>query len=277
MTTRQPHTPSTPQFAIPEFDDDRPFSLSFTLGDPPFKSDMQNQRNLDDVPEELESSARTIRESSMSSAGPYLNRSAANSTSTFQASSGSTTGTGRAGSDSTAGGGSGRSTPIAAAPPQQQQPAPRPRKTPSIRTMGGRASSDQLNVASPGATASSSNSNARRAPSQGPSSGAAPAGTPSSSSRPPSGSARNLPGAGVGATNLPRYRSVPRLPHDKEIAPAPATGMYWSKAPVWGALPTRILRAHTATLVDSVVWIIGGNDDKDQSRDIYCFDTGAWS
>jgi hypothetical protein len=40
-------------------------------------------------------------------------------------------------------------------------------------------------------------------------------------------------------------------------------------------MPTRQLRSLSATLVDTVVWIIGGNEDKDRSRDIYCFDTGA--
>lgn len=83
---------------------------------------------------------------------------------------------------------------------------------------------------------------------------------------------------GVGQP-LHRYRSTPRLTFDREVEPAPTTGMHWSKAPVWGALPARILRSHTATLVDTVVWIIGGNEDRDRSRDIYCFDTETmqWS
>ncbi|KAF8904757.1 hypothetical protein CPB84DRAFT_1772753 [Gymnopilus junonius] len=49
--------------------------------------------------------------------------------------------------------------------------------------------------------------------------------------------------------------------------------MYWSRAPVWGTVPTRTMRAHTATLVDTTAWIFGGCDDRDSSKDVYCFDT----
>ncbi|KAF4611620.1 hypothetical protein D9613_003735 [Agrocybe pediades] len=31
--------------------------------------------------------------------------------------------------------------------------------------------------------------------------------------------------------------------------------------------------AHTATLVDSTAWILGGCDDEDSAKDIYCLDT----
>ena len=64
------------------------------------------------------------------------------------------------------------------------------------------------------------------------------------------------------------------MPHDKDVALAPSTIMYWSKAPVWGTIPTRTMRAHTVTLVDTTAWLFGGCDDKDSSKDIYCFDTG---
>lgn len=33
------------------------------------------------------------------------------------------------------------------------------------------------------------------------------------------------------------------------------------------------MRAHTVTLVDTTAWLFGGCDDKDSSKDIYCFDT----
>ncbi|KAL0956856.1 hypothetical protein HGRIS_002964 [Hohenbuehelia grisea] len=72
---------------------------------------------------------------------------------------------------------------------------------------------------------------------------------------------------------LPRYRSNPRLPHDKETQRVPATMMYWSRAPVWGHLPTRTMRAHSVTLVDNVAWLFGGCDDKDCWKDLYLFDT----
>ncbi|KAF9054032.1 hypothetical protein BJ165DRAFT_1338470 [Panaeolus papilionaceus] len=70
-----------------------------------------------------------------------------------------------------------------------------------------------------------------------------------------------------------RFRISPRLPHDKEVAPASSTIMYWSKAPVWGSVPTRGFRAGTVTLVDHVAWLFGGCDDTNSGRDIYCFDT----
>ncbi len=52
--------------------------------------------------------------------------------------------------------------------------------------------------------------------------------------------------------------------------------MYWSRAPVYGAIPQRNMRGHTVTLLDNVAWIFGGCDDKDTARDIYCFDIGVW-
>ncbi|KAF9006971.1 hypothetical protein BDQ17DRAFT_1461401 [Cyathus striatus] len=61
---------------------------------------------------------------------------------------------------------------------------------------------------------------------------------------------------------VPRKQSTPRLPHDKEAGLAPSTVMYWSRAP-----------AHSATLVDSTIWIVGGNEDKEKEKDVYCFDT----
>ena len=74
---------------------------------------------------------------------------------------------------------------------------------------------------------------------------------------------------------LQRIRSTPRLPHEKDADPVPATGMYWSKAPVYGAIPTRTMRGHTVTVVDSTAWVFGGCDDsKETSKDMYCFDVG---
>jgi Rab9 effector protein with kelch motifs len=73
----------------------------------------------------------------------------------------------------------------------------------------------------------------------------------------------------------PKIRILPRLPHSKDVELVPTTGMYWSKAPVYGHLPTRGLRANSTTLVDNVVWIFGGCDDTQCWNDVYCFDTGA--
>ena len=72
----------------------------------------------------------------------------------------------------------------------------------------------------------------------------------------------------------PWPQSTPRLPHDREAELAPSTLVYWSRAPVYGAMPMRTMRAHSVTLVDTTAWIFGGCDDKDCSKDIYCFDTG---
>ncbi|KAH8114849.1 galactose oxidase [Phellopilus nigrolimitatus] len=59
--------------------------------------------------------------------------------------------------------------------------------------------------------------------------------------------------------------------HDAE--PAPPTLMYWSRAPVWGALPTHKMRSHSATVVDNTtIWLFGGCDDKEFWRDVLCLD-----
>ncbi|KAF9234591.1 hypothetical protein BU15DRAFT_52453, partial [Melanogaster broomeanus] len=76
-----------------------------------------------------------------------------------------------------------------------------------------------------------------------------------------------------------RVRINPRLPHADDVPIAPATTMYWSRAPVHGVLPMRNMRAHTVTLVDPVAWLFGGCDDKGCWKDVYCFDTETmhWS
>ena len=73
----------------------------------------------------------------------------------------------------------------------------------------------------------------------------------------------------------PRFRAIPHLPNMVNIEPAPPPVMYWSKAPVWGTLPTHGFRAHTVTLADNVAWIFGGCDEKGCFKDMWCFNTGA--
>ncbi|KAI0689382.1 galactose oxidase [Cytidiella melzeri] len=77
---------------------------------------------------------------------------------------------------------------------------------------------------------------------------------------------------------MPRYRNNPHLPAGN-AEPVPATLMYWSKAPVYGLLPTHGLRAHSVTLVDGIAWIFGGCDEKGCWKDVLCFntDTMQWS
>ena len=47
-----------------------------------------------------------------------------------------------------------------------------------------------------------------------------------------------------------KVRTIPHLPHGP-AEPAPPTLMYWSRAPVYGHLPSRSMRAHTVTLVEN--------------------------
>jgi len=131
------------------------------------------------------------------------------------------------------------------------------RKPPSVRTLG-KSSNDQLPSAS---------GSVKRAPSG--SSSSTIAKTPRSVI-----SHSQLP-----STPIQKYRVNPRLPHDKDAKSVPSTVMYWSRAPVWGTVPLRTMRAHTATLVDTTAWLVGGCDDKDSSKDIYCFDieTMQWT
>jgi len=69
---------------------------------------------------------------------------------------------------------------------------------------------------------------------------------------------------------------IPRLPNAVDVEAAPPPVMYWSKAPVWGLLPTHGFRAHTVTLADNVAWIFGGCDDKGCFKDMWCFNIGMW-
>jgi hypothetical protein len=71
-------------------------------------------------------------------------------------------------------------------------------------------------------------------------------------------------------------RSAPRLVVDKEVDAAPSTGMYWSRAPVFGAIPNRSMRAHSLTVVDNMVWMFGGCDERESWKDVYCLDVGAF-
>jgi hypothetical protein len=62
----------------------------------------------------------------------------------------------------------------------------------------------------------------------------------------------------------------------QDVGPTPPPVMYWSKAPVWGALPTHGFRAHTVTLADNAVWIsFGGCDDRGCFKDMLCFNMAS--
>ena len=130
------------------------------------------------------------------------------------------------------------------------------RRAPSVRTLG-KSSNDQLPSASGSVKRSSSGSSS------------SPTVVVTNGTKTP----RNM--ISYQQIHEPKYRANPRLPHEKDVESVPSTVMYWSRAPVWGSVPMRTMRAHTVTLVDTTIWLFGGCDDKDNSRDIYCFDIGT--
>ncbi|TVY29995.1 Tip elongation aberrant protein [Lachnellula hyalina] len=70
----------------------------------------------------------------------------------------------------------------------------------------------------------------------------------------------------------------PPLPDPKtapDVEPAPASGMYWSRAPVSGASHTS-LRAHTSTLIGSNIYIFGGCDSRSCFNELYVVDADAF-
>lgn len=84
-------------------------------------------------------------------------------------------------------------------------------------------------------------------------------------------------------TKPPRGQHVPfpPLPDAKDapdVEPAPASGMYWSKAFVSGS-PHSNLRAHTTTLIGSNIYIFGGCDARTCFNTVYVLDADAfyWS
>jgi hypothetical protein len=129
------------------------------------------------------------------------------------------------------------------------------KKAPSVRTLG-KSSNDQLPSASGSVKRSSS------------------ASTSSTTVVAANGSKTPRSMISHPQISVPKFRANPRLPHEKDVESVPSTVMYWSRAPVWGTVPMRTMRAHTVTLVDTTIWLFGGCDDKDNSRDIYCFDIG---
>ncbi|CAE6484383.1 unnamed protein product [Rhizoctonia solani] len=75
------------------------------------------------------------------------------------------------------------------------------------------------------------------------------------------------------STAQQRYVVNPHLFQMSRSVMVSPTMMHWSRAPVSGMLPTRHLRAHSMTLVDSTIWIFGGTDESDSRDDVYTLDT----
>ncbi|KHN96728.1 conjugation with cellular fusion- protein [Metarhizium album ARSEF 1941] len=81
----------------------------------------------------------------------------------------------------------------------------------------------------------------------------------------------------------PRGQHIPfpPLPDPKDAAdvePAPASGLYWSRAFVSGS-PHSNLRAHTTTLIGSNIYVFGGCDTRTCFNTVYVLDADAfyWS
>lgn len=60
-----------------------------------------------------------------------------------------------------------------------------------------------------------------------------------------------------------------------DVLPAPSSGMYWTRAPVSG-VPHPKLRAHTATLIGSNIFVFGGCDARACFNDLYVFDADSF-
>ncbi|KAI9487706.1 MAG: hypothetical protein EXX96DRAFT_473738 [Benjaminiella poitrasii] len=63
------------------------------------------------------------------------------------------------------------------------------------------------------------------------------------------------------------------------VPPAPAAGMYWSRALTYGRSPSRPLRAHSANLIGEYLYVFGGCDMKTCFNTLYILDmdTLTWS
>ncbi|CEP15005.1 hypothetical protein [Parasitella parasitica] len=63
------------------------------------------------------------------------------------------------------------------------------------------------------------------------------------------------------------------------VAPAPAAGMYWSRALTYGRCPSRPLRAHSSNLIGEYLYVFGGCDMKTCFNTLYILDmdTLTWS
>lgn len=69
---------------------------------------------------------------------------------------------------------------------------------------------------------------------------------------------------------------MPEVEDQPDVQPAPAGGMYWSRAPCFG-YDHGALRAHTATMVGSSIYVFGGCDSQACFNDLYILDTDCMS
>lgn len=60
------------------------------------------------------------------------------------------------------------------------------------------------------------------------------------------------------------------------VPPAPAAGMYWSRALTYGRCPSRPLRAHSSNLIGEYLYVFGGCDMKTCFNSLYILDMGKF-
>ncbi|CAD6570059.1 MAG: hypothetical protein CYPHOPRED_003727 [Cyphobasidiales sp. Tagirdzhanova-0007] len=111
--------------------------------------------------------------------------------------------------------------------------------------------------------------------------------TPASTSIPTLGtssSSSSTPPSLSSSTSKDRRFPLPYSgdPASPLYAPFSLMNPFWHKAPVWGQLPTRPMRAHTATLIEgrdgAAIWVFGGCDQKNCFRDVWKLDLGkVWT
>ncbi|CAK7274309.1 hypothetical protein SEPCBS119000_006102 [Sporothrix epigloea] len=78
--------------------------------------------------------------------------------------------------------------------------------------------------------------------------------------------------AGDGYTAFPPLADPELAP---DVLPAPSSGMYWTRTPVSG-VPHPPLRAHTATLIGSNIFVFGGCDARTCFSDLYVLDADSF-
>jgi hypothetical protein len=66
-------------------------------------------------------------------------------------------------------------------------------------------------------------------------------------------------------------KKLPDLP-SADVAPSSALSLYWYKTPVFGRCPNRAFRAHSATVMDSSLWLFGGCSETHCWRDVFKLD-----
>lgn len=102
------------------------------------------------------------------------------------------------------------------------------------------------------------------------------AGKPESSTSTPLAAPKPLQSKKIGQHTY--FPPPPDAKSASDVLPAPASGMYWSRAPTSG-VPHTALRAHTTASIGSNIYIFGGCDSRSCFNELYVFDADAfyWS